>query len=61
VSADPHINPAPTDEEAAAILAALAVSLPSAVAAPDSTAAPRWRWSGRWWAKPQALSRNRPW
>lgn len=49
---DPAISPDPTDEETAAIMAALTLAWPRpAVAqhtAPPSTA---WRFSGRWWNK----------
>jgi len=54
------IHPAPTDEEAAAIVASLEVAWPRAVVAGEALA-PRWRWSGRWWSKPVPLSRRRPW
>jgi hypothetical protein len=54
------IRPAPTDEEAAAIVASLEVAWPRAVVVGEATAA-RWRWSGRWWSKPVPLSRRRPW
>lgn len=54
------ITPDPTDEEVAAILAALQVTTPrpggSLVGEP-----PRWRWSGRWWSKPIPARRVRPW
>ena len=54
------ITPAPTEEEAVAIVAAVEAAWPRAVIA---AAAPpqRWRWSGRWWSKPVPLSRRRPW
>ena len=55
------ITPTPSDEEAAAIVAALEVGLPRAVAAPEGREpAPRWRFSGRWWAKPVPSRRERP-
>ena len=55
------ITPEPSEEEVAAILAAIEVATPRAGApvAPDRT--PRWRWSGRWWSKPVAQRRARPW
>ncbi len=54
------ITPVPTDDEAAAIIAAIQVTEPAAQpAAADPT--PRWRWSGRWWSKPMMLRRDRPW
>jgi hypothetical protein len=54
------IRPAPTDEEAAAIVASLEAAWPRAAVVGEPTAA-RWRWSGRWWSKPVPLSRRRPW
>ena len=54
------IAPNPTDEEAAAIAAALTVALAGGAAAPE-TEPPRWRFSGRWWAQPIPLRRRRPW
>jgi hypothetical protein len=50
----------PTHEEVAAIVAAIEVTWPRPVAAP-ATEPPRWRFSGRWWAKPVPLRRVRPW
>jgi hypothetical protein len=54
------IRPAPTDEEAAAIVAALDAAWPRAVVAAEPVVE-RWRWSGRWWSKPVPLRRRRPW
>ncbi len=52
----------PTDEEAAAIVAAVVASLPSGGFAPaDDSSSVRWKFSGRWWSKPVALRRDRPW
>lgn len=56
-----EISPTPTDEEAAAIAAAIEVAWPRAV--PTPAAAPtssRWRFSGRWWTKPIPIRRERP-
>lgn len=55
------VSPAPTDEEAAAIVAAIEVSWPraGAPALPD-TEISRWRFSGRWWSKPLPSRRDRP-
>ena len=50
----------PSDEELAAIVAAIEVTWPRAVAAPAAEL-PRWRFSGRWWTKPVPLRRVRPW
>ena len=55
------IHPIPTDEEAAAIAAAIEVSWPRAVAASAPDEPPRWRFAGRWWTKPVAVRRDRPW
>ncbi|MDA3038980.1 MAG: hypothetical protein O3C27_05505 [Actinomycetota bacterium] len=54
------ITPTPTDEEAAAIAAALEFSWPRSAAEPLDNTVPRWRFSGRWWAKPVATVRRRP-
>ncbi|MEJ7846420.1 MAG: hypothetical protein WKF93_12325 [Acidimicrobiales bacterium] len=55
-----EISPAPTDEEAAAIVAAVDACWPRpgpVVSAPAS----RWRFAGRWWTKPTPVRRDRPW
>ena len=54
------IQPTPTEDEAAAIAAAIELSWPrdAAEAAPESS--PRWRFSGRWWTKPVPTGRARP-
>lgn len=54
----------PTDEELAAIVAAVEAVWPRPVVVADTPApAPpsRWRFSGRWWSKPIAARRDRPW
>ena len=51
----------PTDEELAAILAAVEQAWPRPVAAPPADAPPRWRFAGRWWSKPVPIRRDRPW
>ena len=50
-----------TDEEVAAIVAAVEAAWPRAVVAPAPEPLPRWRFSGRWWTKPVPLRRSRPW
>jgi hypothetical protein len=50
-----------TDEEVAAIAAAIEVTWPRPVAPGVAEPPPRWRFSGRWWTKPVPLRRNRPW
>lgn len=57
-----EIEPTPTDEEAAAIAAAIEMAWPRAVAvAPNAGEPPRWRFAGRWWSKPIPVRRDRPW
>jgi hypothetical protein len=57
-----RISPEPTDEEAAAIVAAIDAATPRAGAAAEaSNLPPRWRWSGRWWSRPIPQRRTRPW
>lgn len=57
-----EISPTPTDEEAAAIAAAIEVSWPRSVVIAEAPAEPaRWRFSGRWWSKPVPARRDRPW
>lgn len=55
-----RISPEPTDEEAAAIAAAIEVTRPVAVAEARAELESRWRFSGRWWSRPVALRRSRP-
>ncbi|MEZ5271811.1 MAG: hypothetical protein R2694_05815 [Ilumatobacteraceae bacterium] len=58
-----EITPVPSDEEAAAIAAATEVLWPKPVVMADEAStrrAPTWRFSGRWWAKPLAARRDRP-
>lgn len=57
------MSPAPTDEEAAAIVAATEVLWPKAatlgpVSEPRNTS---WRFSSRSWAQPTPIRRMRPW
>jgi hypothetical protein len=56
------VTPTPTDEEAAAIAAAIEAAWPRAVVggAPEEET-PRWRFAGRWWSKPIPVRRDRPW
>ncbi|MBO0731317.1 MAG: hypothetical protein J2P57_18815 [Acidimicrobiaceae bacterium] len=50
-------------EEMAAVVAAieLAWPRPAAVSPEPPPAAPVWRFSGRWWARPDIARRERPW
>jgi hypothetical protein len=55
------MNP-PSEEELAAIVAAVEVAWPRPVVAPaPSERANPWRFSGRWWARPVPARRERPW
>ncbi|MBA3604918.1 MAG: hypothetical protein M3487_06320 [Actinomycetota bacterium] len=59
----PTMTPAPTDEEAAAIVAALEMLWPRPGHNERGTSprAAAWRFSGRWWSQPIPLRRARPW
>lgn len=51
----------PTDEEMAAIAAAVQAVWPEPVAvAGEAPRSVSWRFSGRWWARPLATRRDRP-
>jgi hypothetical protein len=59
-----EIRPTPTDDELAAIMAALDKVWPDTEtrpSPPESSAPSRWRFAGRWWSKPVPLHRERPW
>ena len=56
-----EIIPAPTDEEAAAIAAAVEVAWPRPASDDGRRRPNRWRFSGHWWAQPIPLRRVRPW
>jgi hypothetical protein len=54
----------PSEAVLAAIVAAVEVAWPRpVVVAPDAWPEPPgpWRFSGRWWSKPSAVRRERPW
>jgi hypothetical protein len=53
----------PSPEELAAIVAAVEMAWPRPVIAADTPASgPNpWRFSGRWWSRPQTARRERPW
>lgn len=58
-----EISPAPTEEEAVAIVAAVEAMWPKPVFKTDDDnprRVPTWRFSGRWWAKPLPARRDRP-
>jgi hypothetical protein len=54
------IRPTPTEEEAAAIVAAIEAVWPKPVAEGTEERLPRWRFSGRWWNRPVPARRDRP-
>lgn len=57
------VHPAPEPAVLTAIVAAVEEAWPRprpAAGAPDQRV-PAWRFSGRWWSKPTALRRDRPW
>ena len=53
----------PSDEEMAAIVAAVEAAWPRPGPAgqDDETPPTAWRFSGRWWARPLVARRERPW
>ncbi|MEJ5256579.1 MAG: hypothetical protein WHS89_14655 [Acidimicrobiales bacterium] len=53
-------RPVPSEQEVAAIVAALEVAWPRAVGVQPEPDVSRWRFSGRWWAKPLPVRRDRP-
>jgi hypothetical protein len=60
------VSPAPSDEEAAAIVAAMEALWPKpvvlvSVGVDESARNTSWRFSGRWWNKPAPQARQRPW
>ena len=53
------VSPTPTDEEAAAIVAAMELLWPATVAAaPAERSVSAWRFSGRWWSEPSGWPRR---
>jgi hypothetical protein len=56
-----EITPTPTEEEAAAIVAAVDAAWPRPGVAGAQPDTPRWRFAGRWWTKPIPVRRDRPW
>jgi len=57
------VKPEPAPEVLAAIVAAVQEAWPAPAAADQRTRREGsvWRFSGRWWAKPTVLRRDRPW
>jgi hypothetical protein len=57
-----EIRPTPSPAEVAAIMAAVEALWPRPAAPADEPVrSPTWRFSGRWWRKPVAARRDRPW
>jgi hypothetical protein len=56
------ISPAPTDDEVAAIVAAVEALWPRPVIVESAASArvPTWRFSNRWWITPLPQRRQRP-
>lgn len=53
----------PSEEELAAIVAAVELVWPRPVLVAESgpPEPSNWRFSGRWWSRPHAVQRDRPW
>jgi hypothetical protein len=57
-----EVRPTPSEEEAAAIVAAVDALWPRpAVDAANGRRQSAWKFSGRWWTQPIPLRRARPW
>jgi hypothetical protein len=56
------VSPTPTDDEVVAIMAGVEALWPKPVVAAEPTPerVPVWRFSGRWWSRPVAARRDRP-
>jgi len=57
-----NITPVPTDEEAVAIVAAVHALWPTPIVVSDEQRVREttWKFSGRWWNRPTASRRDRP-
>lgn len=57
------VQPAPTDAEAVAIVAAMDALWPSAapLAPVEQSSSQAWRYSGRWWQRDRLAHADRPW
>jgi len=56
-----HISPAPTEEEAAAIMEAIVALWPKPQTSPSvNQPNTSWRFSGRWWNESAVTRRTRP-
>jgi hypothetical protein len=58
-----ELRPVPSDEEAAAIAAAVEALWPRAQPVVDRYSEPTlaWRFSGRWWQRDRLAASDRPW
>jgi hypothetical protein len=54
------IAPVPTDDEVAAIMAAVDALAPRTVVEAAAARTNVWRFSGRWWSRPVPARRDRP-
>jgi hypothetical protein len=63
VVTEPSITPAPTEEEAAAIAAAIDAlwPRPRSIDQPHRQRTLAWRFSGRWWQRERMAAPDRPW
>jgi len=57
-----RIDPEPSDEEAAAVVAAIDALWPRPVAGTNASrlVSPAWRFSGRWWSGTSVVRQSRP-
>jgi hypothetical protein len=57
------VHPTPTDEEAAALVAAVEALWPKPVVLvqPSGPRTLAWRFSGRWWQRDRMAHADRPW
>ncbi|MEO8697762.1 MAG: hypothetical protein ABI658_29965 [Acidimicrobiales bacterium] len=57
-----RIDPVPSDEEAAAVVAAIEVlwPRPGSAATNARIVSPAWRFSGRWWSGTSVVRQSRP-
>jgi hypothetical protein len=57
-----NMSPTPTDDEVVAIMAGVEALWPKPVVAIDTATgrSTAWRFSGRWWSRPVAARRDRP-
>ncbi|MFZ8996954.1 MAG: hypothetical protein ACO225_09625 [Ilumatobacteraceae bacterium] len=60
---DARISPVPSDDEAAAVMAAVEAlwPKPSGVLQVDTDRNLAWRFSGRWWQRDRFAPADRPW